>query len=100
MLGLEPAGDHDNSRSVASSRERRRLSIKAAKVERRKQEVEVAAMYAEDQRSKLENETYRVSNLVLTVVILVRGCLFAFPALFNILTVTAAKTNCTLLALD
>lgn len=50
------------SASVASSRERRRLSIKAAKVESRKQELETAAMHAEDVRSKLENDGYWVSR--------------------------------------
>lgn len=60
MLGEGPVGD-DNEYTVASSRERRRLSIKAAKVKLRKQEVEMLAMQAEDQRSKLENEAHRVS---------------------------------------
>lgn len=47
--------------SAASSRERRRLSIKAAKVRRRKQEFEILDMVAEDERSKLENQENRVS---------------------------------------
>lgn len=63
MLGNGPAGGSDGkSISVASSRERRRFSIKAAKVERRRQELEVVAMHAEDARSKLENNIYRVSR--------------------------------------
>lgn len=54
-------GDDKTYASAASSRERRRLSIKAAKVRRRKQEVEITAMEAEDERSKLENQAHRVS---------------------------------------
>ena len=74
LLGLAPAGggggddgddvgfgDDKTYASAASSRERRRLSIKAAKVRRRKQEVEITAMEAEDERSKLENQAHRVS---------------------------------------
>ncbi|CAB1113941.1 unnamed protein product [Ectocarpus sp. CCAP 1310/34] len=69
LLGLAPAEDGDGAdggigddktfASAASSRERRRLSIKAAKVRRRKQEIEITAMEAEDERSKLENRAYR-----------------------------------------
>ena len=73
LLGRAPAGgggdgeeggigDDRTYASAASSRERRRLSIKAAKVRRRKQEVEITAMEAEDERSKLENQEYRVSH--------------------------------------
>lgn len=71
LLGRAPAGgegdgddgigDDKTYASAASSRERRRLSIKAAKVRRRKQEVEITAMEAEDEHSKLENKEYRVS---------------------------------------
>lgn len=62
-MGNGPAGGSDGkSISVASSRERRRFSIKAAKVERRRQELEIVAMHAEDARSKLENNIYRVSR--------------------------------------
>lgn len=70
LLGHAPADDGDGAEggigddktyvSAASSRERRRLSIKAAKVRRRKQEIEITAMEAEDERSKLENRAYRV----------------------------------------
>lgn len=61
MLGLTPASDgKDKLRDVASSREQRRLSIKAAKLESRKQELEAATMRAEDKLSELENEEYRV----------------------------------------
>lgn len=86
LLGLAPAGgaggdgeygdigDGSTYASAASNRERRRLSIKAAKVRRRKQEVEIAAMEAEDERSKLENRAHRVSwicrSLVVDVVVL------------------------------
>eukprot|EP00752_Nemacystus_decipiens_P010357 g9227.t1 len=70
LLGHAPAGgDYDGEdfgigddktyASAASSRERRRLSIKAAKVRRRKQEVEITAMEAEDERSRLENQDHR-----------------------------------------
>ena len=62
MLGLSPADGDDKARSMASSREQRRLSIKAAKVLQRKQESDIAAMYAEDKRSKLENDAFRVSE--------------------------------------
>lgn len=71
LLGHAPAGvergedggigDDRTYASAASSHERRRLSIKAAKVRRRKQEVEITAMEAEDELSKLENQAHRVS---------------------------------------
>lgn len=71
LLGLAPAdgegegggeiGDETTYASVASSRERRRLSIKAAKVRRRRQDVEIVAMEAEDERSRLENQAYKVN---------------------------------------
>lgn len=71
LLGLAPAdvegggggelGDDGTYISAASSRERRRLSIKAAKVRRRRQDVEIVAMEAEDERSKLENQAYKVN---------------------------------------
>lgn len=69
LLGRAPADgegedggfDEDETHAfAASNRERRRLSIKAAKVRRRKQEVEITAMEAEDERSKLENREHRV----------------------------------------
>ncbi|CAM9187342.1 unnamed protein product, partial [Hapterophycus canaliculatus] len=67
LLGLAPAdvgdggsiGEGNTYASAASSRERRRLSIKAAKVHRRKQEIEISTMEAEDERSKLENQAHR-----------------------------------------
>lgn len=73
LLGLAPAdagdlddiGDGYTYASAASSRERRRLSIKAAKVRRRKQEIEISTMEAEDERSKLENQAHRVSSWLL-----------------------------------
>ena len=64
MLGLSPADGDDKARSMTSSREQRRLSIKAAKVLQRKQESDIAAMCAEDKRSKLENDAFRVRVII------------------------------------
>lgn len=62
MLGQQPGASLDGMPgSVASNRERRRLSIKAAKVERRREAEEIAIMQLEDERSRLENEAYLVS---------------------------------------
>lgn len=46
--------------AVASTRERRRLSVKAAKVERRKEEAERVTMAEEDRSSKVKNDAFLV----------------------------------------
>ena len=50
--------------AVASTRERRRLSVKAAKVERRKEEAERAIMAEEDRCSKVENDAFLVRRWI------------------------------------
>lgn len=54
--------DDEKPYSTLSLREQRRFSIKKAKLQKRKEEIETSLMIAEDERSKLENEAYRVRN--------------------------------------
>lgn len=54
--------DGEKPYSTLSLREQRRFSIKKAKLQKRKEEIETSLMIVEDERSELENEAYRVRN--------------------------------------